>query len=171
MPMRPEEYYSSPTSQDYIRYLRPVTPPVDPNRITTRLVRDRKDVGVPTNGDWSLVMGYSRRPDSTAITGYVASAAEVGGDLSILQLQGAPNKAGYRLASGLEVVVFVAHQIESIATHPDAPYERVTMPPVVQIEGADSIRSERAFSRYNQLAAALDLSLSVVEGKYVRDLK
>lgn len=173
MPRSPESYYTPPAPAEYRSHLRAVTPPLDPTRLSTQLLRggDRRNLGLPVTGDWSLAVGYRKSQDTPPKAGFVASAGETDSDLSILQLQGASGKIGFRVAKGLDVTLFVAREIDRIATHPDSPYDRIVMPPPTGIEGLEEVRTDSAASRYEQLARSLGLNLSREEGILVRDLK
>lgn len=173
MPRILEVHYSPPRPEEYAEYLRRgITPPLDPTRLSTEIaIGDKRGkLNVPTNSDCSLVLGYKKDPGAIPRPAVVTSFAVEDTDLSIQQLQGTASKVGYRVSTGFKVPVFFADQIITIAQDPANRFERITMPPPADIEGADLIRSNDALSRYEKLAQVLRLRLSKLESKYVRDI-
>lgn len=156
-----------PPSPDYYNgYIIPtVQPPVDVARLhLIFLYKEERDVlKTPKTGDMSFVLYYNRRE------GYITSMGDSGSDLQIVQLQGA-RQEGYRVICGTKVVQLMGDQIYKIATLPESPYERITLPQTVLIDGQIEATNE-AIQRYSQLRLTLGLRYSHEEQIYARDVK
>ena len=178
MSKSPDIAYTSPVPEQYREFIRrDVHPQLDPARLSTRFLvgEERGGMGLRIAGDWSLVLGYRRtaQPESQPRLAQYASAETKGTDLVVVQFQGVPGKAGYRVNQGLNTVNFFATQISDIAENPDNPYDRITMSPN-DIDGVAGISSfataGRVSEKYARLAASLGLQPSHEENIYVRDV-
>jgi len=163
--------FSPPSPQEFEKYLfYKTSPPLDINALSLSLAfgDERRDLKIPSAGDWSLVLSYK---DKEA---YLASFAEErnNGDLvlHLMQLQGAHTKRGYRVATGMDTLLFITDQIEKIISHPENPYAFLTMPPVALINGIIDA-TETAILAYERAARRLKMVLSQEEKCLIRGLR
>lgn len=168
MALRPEQYYRSPSPEEFNRFVnRRVVPSVDPAKLDMGFTvgDERRVLSTPTTGDMSLTLSYKGKE------GYLASFGDEGEALSVLQFQGAARREGYRVATGLFVVSLFAEQIRAIAQHPEAPYRELFMPAVFLIKGAEDAASDLMRVRYEALAGDLGMKYSHEEMRFVRKIK
>lgn len=160
-------YHKTPTQEEIETYVltRPPLPRLLPANLSISILEgdERKGLKTPTAGDTTLLVRYKNRE------GAVASVDIQETDLQLIQLQGA-RQEGFRVEAGLNVVALFADQLLQIASHAESGLYRITMPPIVAIQGFVNA-SERALARYNGLAGRLNMRFSDQEQKFVRDVK
>jgi hypothetical protein len=164
-----KEIASKSLSPDYYReFLRPnniLT--LDTTRIDLLALcgDERQVLKTPTNGDLSLILRYKAKE------GMVLSMETGEEELNIVQLQGSRDKkTGYKMATGFMCVDFFGDQVKRIVEHPDARFERITMPSFNQIDGLLETDSDAAFVRYRKLANSLKLRFSEQEKKFIKEI-
>lgn len=171
MSRRIEGIFSPPKAEDFRKYLLPKTiPPLDINALSLSVMdgATRSSLKIPSAGDWSLVLSYKNKE------AYLASFIDEGNDhsseLKLVQLQGANTKRGYRVATGMNTLLFITDQIEKIISHPENPYSFLTMPPAVLIEGILDA-TEAAIVAYERAALRLKMNIEQERNLFVRNLK
>lgn len=168
MSQHPEQYYHPPTRESFIPFVnKEVVPAVDATKLNMGLYvgEQREGLKTATTGEMSLLLEYKERE------AFVASFADQGEVLGIVQLQGATRGKGYRVATGLHLVRLFASQIQEITTHPESPYREMYMPPLFMIEGVEVAISDMVGSRYEALASELGMKFSVDEQLFLKKLK
>jgi len=160
-------YFSLPTPEEFTGYVIPqygVTP-IDVSKLDLELLEgeERENLRVPTKGDASMLLRYKRRE------GAVSGAEVREADLNVLQLQGA-RQEGFRVNSGMRWVNLFADRWLQIAEHPNNELYRVTMRPLVQIEGFTGM-SESARRPYEQFTSRLGMRFSREQDIFVRDVQ
>ena len=168
MSMRPDQYYLPPTGEQFAPYInRKVNPPVNPEKLRLDLLygEERARLETVITGDMSLALSYKEKE------AYVASFADQGEALGIVQLQGREGRIGYRTASGLYISRLFASQIHEIISHPESPYKELYMPRIDMIEGVEVVISDLTVSRYEGLAIDLCMKYSAEEPQYIRKLR
>ena len=166
MPETLKQYFGGINAEVFRPYLKSSQnmPPLKTDKLDLALIEgeERTKMRIPVGGNSSLLLTYRRREGS------VASVECRGADLNVVQLQGA-RQEGFRIDTGLYWVKLFADQILQIATHPDSEIVRVTMPPIIAIQGFVEA-SEKAIERYREFGSRLGVRYSSQEQLYVRDV-
>ena len=166
-----ESVFTPPDANAFQAYVRPnVRPPLDPNRLSLELMvgEERDALKSITSGDWSFVLRYKGR--EAYLASFEESQDDEGAELRLIQLQGASSRGGYRVATGMDTLLFIADQVEKLATDPESSYTLLTMPPAVLIAGIRDA-TESAITAYERAAIRLGMSLTPERDLFVRELK
>lgn len=126
---------------------------------------ERKALKTITDGDSSLILRYKERE------GVALSLKTETEELNIVQLQGSKGKPGYRISTGFFFVDFFGDQIKKIINHPEAEFERISMPSFGEIKGMEDLQSEMAIQRYKELANILGLRFSNQDWKFIKEIR
>ena len=126
---------------------------------------ERKVLKTITDGDSSLILRYKEKE------GMALSLKTETGELSIVQLQGAKGKIGYKISTGFCFVDFFGDQIKKMVDHPKSEFEIISMPSMGQINGLEDFSAEVAIQRYQRLANILGLRFSNQEWKFIKEIR
>lgn len=151
-------------SSDLGKYLRKIHPPLSSDKLVATIYSgtERRILRTPTIGDTTVTIFYKQKE------GYLLGMDTATEDLNVLQVQGG-SQEGYRVMTGLDCLGFSADELLRIATHPESPFRRITMPNIQSITGILDA-STNACLKYSALAHRSGLVFSSEEGLYVRDI-
>jgi len=158
---------------DFSRFLNPYRPEHLPPLDTRKLVLEaltgqaRLRIQTPHNGTGTLLVRYKGREGGLLSI----DEQEEGETWDVTQVQGAKNKSGYRLATGLNWHQLLAKRTREYAGHPESEVRRITMAPTFSMENICDARSENVGKGYDTVKHVLEMRWSDELKLFVTDVR